>query len=114
MDEAYQIAYERASFIRDMAYLQNMQKDSDIQEAMCAIDQHEKGAQGVFENAPEDNPEIDETIRQIPVNDGTEEEEIKRILTSEKNVDIDDIIGIADDMAKDPDIDLSVEEEEII
>lgn len=112
MDEAYNIAHEKASFIRDLAYLQNMQRDSEIQEAVCAMEQHEKDVRGISESVEPDDPEIEEAIRQIPINDDTEEEEIKRIMTSDKSVDIDDVIGIADDVMTDQDIDLSVDEDE--
>lgn len=99
MIDVDKIAYERASFARDIEYLQSMAEDSVIQEAMCALD-HGKGVRGIFESEEEDDPELLAAVDQIPVDNNTEQEEIKRILQSDHNMEIDDILGIADDITE--------------
>lgn len=96
MIDTEQIAYERASFARDVEYLQQMAEDDVIQESMVALDRFHKGTIGIFESEVTDDPEILEVIDKIP-DKGNEEEEIQRILTSDKDMNIDDIIGISDD-----------------
>lgn len=93
------IPYERASMARDLEYLRSMAEDHALQEAVRELEIHESGSNSEDSFIPkEDDPEIDEAIKQIPVNDGFEETEIRRILTSNHDMDIDDIIGISDDV----------------
>lgn len=96
MLDTKQIAYERASFARDVEYLQQMAEDTIIQESMVALDQYHKGTIGIFESTEEDDPEILEAIDKIPT-ENNEKEEIERILSSKKDMNIDDVIGLSDD-----------------
>lgn len=95
MIDPKKIAYERAKFARDIEYLQSMAEDTYIQESMIAIEEMENSK---YIKETENDPELIKAIDQIPVDDGVEDEEIDRILASDKNMNIDDVIGISDNI----------------
>lgn len=113
MIDTQQIAYERASFARDVEYLQQMAEDAIIQESMVALDQFHKGTIGIFESEDTDDPEILEVIDQIP-SENKEKEEVERMLSSKKDMNIDDIIGISDDEDDDLDAALDLAEDDLL
>lgn len=103
MIDTEKIAYERAKFARDILYLQSMAEDAVIQESMTALDRYGKGIVGIFESSEEEDPEIEAAVKEIPADNTNEEEEIRRILTSDRDMTIDDVMGITDDIANDSD-----------
>jgi hypothetical protein len=92
-----QIAYERADFARDVEYIRSMVNDSEIQEAVYSLEEYKKGIRGIFESDEDDDPELIDAVDQIPVDDSDKEIEIERILNSNSNMSIDDIMGLSDD-----------------
>ena len=87
-----EILYERAAFARDVEYIRNNVIDSDVQDAILACE----SAMGEYTmEATED--EIDAAIKQASKDDSTEQEEVERILRSDSDLTLDEIIGITDD-----------------
>lgn len=103
MVDVEKIARDRASFARDIEYLQSMAEDSLLQEAVINIEQLENSK---YITETENDPDLLNAINQIPVDDNTEDEEINRILASDKDMTIDDVIGIADDELEDDNLDI--------
>lgn len=99
--DAQALAFERASFARDVEYLQSMAKDSDVNDAMLYAELYDSVFHNVTESVDEDDAEFVEAIDEIPINDGTEEAEIQRILNSDHDMDIDDVLGISDNNSDD-------------
>ena len=103
-DAMRSIAEERASFMRDAEYILESTKDAAIQESILIYEN--AGESGVCLESdivsPEMKKEIKEAIEQIP-NDTTDaEEEISRIVTSDKDqLTLDEVMGITSEPATD-------------
>lgn len=86
------ILFERAAFARDVEYIRNNVADSTVQDALLACE----SAMGEYTVEATD-AEIDAAIKQAAKDDSTEQEEVERILRSDSDLTLDEIIGIADD-----------------
>ena len=86
------ILYERASFVRDIEYMRNNVIDSEVQDAILAYETANNEL--TVETTDE---EINAAIKQAAKDDSTEQEEIERIVRSDKDLTLDQIIGITDD-----------------
>lgn len=86
------ILYERASFVRDIEYMRNNVIDSEVQDAILA---YETANNELTVETTDD--EINTAIKQAAKDDSTEQEEIERIVRSDKDLTLDQIIGITDD-----------------
>lgn len=86
------ILYERASFVRDIEYMRNNVIDSEVQDAILAYETANNEL--TVETTDE---EINAAIKQAAKDDSTEQEEIERIIRSDKDLTLDQIIGITDD-----------------
>lgn len=106
-----EVIRERAEFARDVEYVQSITEDAVVQESMLAIDRHGKGVRGMFESGDdEDDPEmkeLEEACEKIPTDSAFESEEIDRIVNSDKDMNIDDIMGISDGDEEDGALDLA-------
>ena len=88
------IIYERASFARDIEYLRNIVEDAVTMESLNTLDRYGKGVSGIFETAEDpEEAELEKVVDEIP----TEKEEINRIVKSDKDMSIDDIMGVSDE-----------------
>lgn len=86
------ILYEKASFVRDIEYMRNNVIDSEVQDAILAYETANNEL--TVETTDE---EINAAIKQAAKDDSTEQEEIERIIRSDKDLTLDQIIGITDD-----------------
>lgn len=98
------VARERAAILRDIAYITENVRDSEIQEALLVYETCDKTGKLCTEDniiPPEEREEIKEAIKQIlPSSDS--EEEIDRILSKDGgSIGIDDIMGIEHDVTDD-------------
>ena len=96
------IATERASMMRDVEYIRENVEDSAMQETILLYEC--SGGEPCLESdiiSREEKKEICEAIENIP--DGSdEEEEIERILSSEKEaLTLDEVMGITKDPSSD-------------
>lgn len=103
-DAMRSIAEERASFMRDAEYILESTKDAAIQESILIYEN--AGESGVCLESdivsPEMKKEIKEAIEQIPVDTTDAEEEINRIVTSDKDqLTLDEVMGITSEPATD-------------
>ena len=95
MNGLHSIRRERASLERDRVVIGAMTEHT-IANAIEDMDPN------FFEDTTQE--EIDELIERIPEYDG-DEEEIDRILDSEEDLNLDDILGVATDDEEDFDLD---------
>lgn len=88
MFNAYKsITRDRATMERTRVVLSSMLEDAKLDEAFESVNE------GVFEGVEDD--EIDKLLDRIPESDDNEEnEEIDRIVDSEEDLDVDEILGI--------------------
>lgn len=103
-DAMRSIAEERASFMRDAEYILESTKDAAIQESILIYEN--AGESGVCLESdivsPEMKKEIKEAIEQIPDDTTDAEEEINRIVTSDKDqLTLDEVMGITSEPATD-------------
>lgn len=92
------IIYERASFARDLEYLRNIVEDSVTMESLNTLDRYGKGVSGIFETAEDpEEAELEKVVDEIPTDKEFEKEEIDRIVKSDKDMSIDDIMGVSDE-----------------
>lgn len=103
-DAMRSIAEERASFMRDAEYILESTKDAAIQESILIYEN--AGESGVCLESdivsPEMKKEIKEAIEQIPDDTTDAEEEINRIVTSDKDqLSLDEVMGITSEPATD-------------
>lgn len=103
-DAMRSIAEERASFMRDAEYILESTKDAAIQESILIYEN--AGESGVCLESdivsPEMKKEIKEAIEQIPDDTTDAEEEIDRIVTSDKDqLTLDEVMGITSEPATD-------------
>lgn len=96
------IARERAGFLRDVEYIRENVEDSAIQDYIDACYEKASGriniGKDVLDRDVFEAEEIEDAIKQIPTDDLDSEQEIDRIMHADKNIDIDTILGLADDI----------------
>lgn len=103
-DAMRSIAEERASFVRDAEYIIESTKDAALQESILIYEN--AGESGLCLESdivsPELKKEINEAIEQIPDDNSDAEEEIKRIVSSDKDqLSLDEVMGITTEPATD-------------
>lgn len=86
------ILFERAAFARDVEYMRNNIEDSIVQESVLACE----SVMGEYTVEATDE-ELDAAIKQASKDDSTENDEVERILRSDKDLTLDEIIGIEDE-----------------
>lgn len=92
------IIYERASFARDIEYFRNIVEDSVAMESLNTLDRYGKGVHSIFESGEDpEEAELKKAVDEIPTDNDFEKEEIDRIVDSDKDMSIDDIMGISDE-----------------
>ena len=103
-DAMTSIARERAAFLRDAEYMKESVEDARMQESILI---YENGGENglCLESditSPEEKKEIKEAIEQIPIDTTDAEEEINRIVTSDKDsLTLDEVMGITQEPASD-------------
>ena len=99
-DALKSMAYERASFARDAEYIIESTKDAALQESILLYEN--AGESGLcFESdiiSPEFKEEIKEAIEQIPDDHSDADDEIERIVSSDKEkLSLDEVMGITNE-----------------
>lgn len=95
MMDKNEVARQRASFARDVEYIRCMTEDAEINDVITALDASAEFT--AVESVDIDDKEIEDTLNQIQPDVSQKEDEIQRILQSDSDMTMDDIIGIADD-----------------
>ncbi len=95
------IVLERAKFVRDVEYIREGVKDDAMQDYIDSVYEFAEGK--IYTGADIDEEimeaeEIDEVIDNIPVDDADEAKELQRIVSSDEDIDIDTMLGLADDV----------------
>lgn len=103
-DAMRSIAEERASFMRDVEYIKESTNDAQMQESILIYEN--AGESGLCLESdivsPELKEEIKEAVEQIPNDTKDAEEEIDRIIRSDKDqLSLDEVMGITSEPATD-------------
>ena len=84
------IREEKAARIRDIEYIRSISQDDRIDDRFFDIElSNVKESGDIFKESAE-------TIEQIPTDESFREEEINRILNSDRKLSFDEIIGVED------------------
>lgn len=86
------IAYERANYLRDLEYTRCNVEDAQIQDALDAVNPPDPSDSTDISDA-----ELTQAIEDIPTDEEDREAEITRIVSSNTDMTIDDIMGLNDD-----------------
>ena len=85
------IREERATLIRDIEYIREMASEDEIDDRFFDLElMNVKESGNIYAEAAE-------TVKQIPVDDSFQKEEIERILNSDHNLSFDEMLGITDE-----------------